>query len=593
MTQHKDTAKSPVKERLNKLSHSRIVRFAALFVCSYALLLTLMSVRLIKNLYYLELFPHELVLPLIMHAFSALLISTVMYITPQLKSFFAKFVAATLLSLYVGLYEDKLVSLAQPLKGIVPGMANNDGLIYASLIFLVLLVVLCIKLGSIAERAIIKKSAQTANDLRKGMYIFWAFIVLIPVCTVALKLPLIMKQSGTQTNALGQPTKQAAGDKPDIYYIVLDRYTNNEVLKSQFNFDNSAFIKQLREQGYTVRDNAYSNYQGTTMSISSTLNAQYTKDAVQPFVQNKTQARTLYHNLVWNAETIRALQARGYTYHALGSEYGVTYRAPLADEDYNYQTKLTFFGKERKLTGIEATEFKTSPYYRLAADIGAPWWPFKLSQRDHKEDVRNQINKLNELASSKEQGGRFIFAHILVPHDPYNFLADGSLSTNTGSDNEGMPIKEKYVNQIQFMNAQMETLLAKIRKNSNGKAVVVLNADEGPYPQYLNGTFLKPAQGNVVKQDLTLWPKEDLQMKTGILQAVHIPEARNEDLANLNSVNVFRIILNRYAGYNLDYLPDCHFVTNETTDLVYRYKDVTQKITGFDNPTCKNYESQP
>jgi hypothetical protein len=63
--------------------------------------------------------------------------------------------------------------------------------------------------------------------------------------------------------------------KPDIYYLVFDRYTSPEVLKANFNFDNSGITNFLAEQGFTTRSQAYSNYPFTTPSIASTLSMHY------------------------------------------------------------------------------------------------------------------------------------------------------------------------------------------------------------------------------------------------------------------------------------------------------------------------------
>jgi hypothetical protein len=228
------------------------------------------------------------------------------------------------------------------------------------------------------------------------------------------------------------------------------------------------------------------------------------------------------------------------------------------------------------------------------------WWPVKYVANDHVRSVRRQLNILNELATKEKPGGRFIFAHILVPHDPFAFNADGSLSTVPGVDSIGLPIKQKYTNQVEFINSQMKELIAKVQKQTDGKAVMILNADEGPYPQFLNDTFKTPqatdpaAVGSAaVGEDMREWPENYLKMKYGILQAVHIPKATNEDLEQLSSVNVFRIVLNRYLGYNLEYLPECHFGLNSGSQNEFNYGDVTSRFVAKPDSKCQQLESLP
>ena len=67
----------------------------------------------------------------------------------------------------------------------------------------------------------------------------------------------------------------AAGEPPDIYYIILDTYTRQDVYRRVLAFDNSEFITALRERGFTVNDCSLSNYNSTSASMISALDMQY------------------------------------------------------------------------------------------------------------------------------------------------------------------------------------------------------------------------------------------------------------------------------------------------------------------------------
>ena len=62
---------------------------------------------------------------------------------------------------------------------------------------------------------------------------------------------------------------------PNVYYIILDKYTSSKVLKDIFDFDNQYFISQLHERGFHVTENSHSNYAGTFLSLASSLNMEY------------------------------------------------------------------------------------------------------------------------------------------------------------------------------------------------------------------------------------------------------------------------------------------------------------------------------
>ena len=59
---------------------------------------------------------------------------------------------------------------------------------------------------------------------------------------------------------------------PNVYYIILDKYASSKVLKDIFDFDNQNFISQLSARGFHVTENSHSNYAGTILSLTSSLN---------------------------------------------------------------------------------------------------------------------------------------------------------------------------------------------------------------------------------------------------------------------------------------------------------------------------------
>lgn len=73
--------------------------------------------------------------------------------------------------------------------------------------------------------------------------------------------------------------------KPDIYYIVLDAYPCTDILQELYRFDNTEFLGDLEQMGFTMPSNIRANYPGTALSVSSTLDMQYW-DAISPGMQD-------------------------------------------------------------------------------------------------------------------------------------------------------------------------------------------------------------------------------------------------------------------------------------------------------------------
>jgi len=92
--------------------------------------------------------------------------------------------------------------------------------------------------------------------------------------------------------------------KPDIYYIVLDAYSREDVLAERFDFENAAFLDELRERGFYIAEQSSSNYLRTIFSITSTLNLNY----LQNLDVEQLLAHDLFHHI--HAESELSAESR-------------------------------------------------------------------------------------------------------------------------------------------------------------------------------------------------------------------------------------------------------------------------------------------
>ena len=75
---------------------------------------------------------------------------------------------------------------------------------------------------------------------------------------------------------------------PDVYLIIMDAYTCDDVLRDVHGYDNSPFLELLEEMGFYVARGSLSNYRPTIMSISSMLNMAYIQDYPSFFGRART-----------------------------------------------------------------------------------------------------------------------------------------------------------------------------------------------------------------------------------------------------------------------------------------------------------------
>ena len=78
------------------------------------------------------------------------------------------------------------------------------------------------------------------------------------------------------TNAEQRPPKHVlGGSHPDIYFIILDKYTASRMLAAHYGFDNSPFENSLRRRGFVVPGAGQANYVHTSLALAAMLNLEY------------------------------------------------------------------------------------------------------------------------------------------------------------------------------------------------------------------------------------------------------------------------------------------------------------------------------
>jgi hypothetical protein len=195
----------------------------------------------------------------------------------------------------------------------------------------------------------------------------------------------------------------------------------------------------------------------------------------------------------------------------------------------------------------------------------------KLTFGQHREVFLDQARAVADLSQQSHTAPRFVFAHFLMPHPPYVFTSTGDFPSYDIQDNDNdVPRSVKYVNQLEYGNTVFRAMLSSILKNSSTPPIIIIQADEGPWP------VQEVKDWRTVSDDI-------LQLKTETLAAYYLPDA-DDSSAITSNVNVFRYVFNHYFGANLDYLPDCTYVYN--SDQPFDFVDVTAKL-HWEDERCK------
>jgi hypothetical protein len=336
----------------------------------------------------------------------------------------------------------------------------------------------------------------------------------------------------------------------DVYLLVLDRYGSDWSIEQHFGLSND-LPEWLASQGFEVIPGARANYRGTDMSLASMLNMTML-DRLTEVVGRAADDRTPVRQMLQRTEVARFLRANGYRYYHLGSWWDFTATNALADE---------------VLSDGEVTEFDLvlrDASVWPAIDRAAGKAPPEPSSTERMRSIaRFQFRQLGRLA--QVPGRKFVFAHILLPHPPYIFHADGS--TVTRHESRTVPERELYAGHLAFANRNVrEAVSVLLAGPDDSDPIIVITGDEGPLLCVTGDCMEDPA------------PPDDLGVRLGVLGAYHLPGLPADVLPpDHSSVNTFRVIFSEYFGADLPRLPDRSF-NHPDNEHLYDYRDVTDML---------------
>jgi hypothetical protein len=326
----------------------------------------------------------------------------------------------------------------------------------------------------------------------------------------------------------------------DVYYIILDAYTRADVLKDVFGFANQGFVDDLEALGFRVASDSRSNYAMTRLSLTSSLNMDYLGRLGPPLDLEGTDASWLDQAAKYGAVRV-ALEDLGYQVVAVESAYGIT---DWVDADLYISRRpqaLANAGAVGEMTPFEVLLLQTS-IGRLILDGRTRLNAVLRSNiegpnEQHRERILFALTSLENMADLP--GPKFVFVHIMSPHPPYAFTADGGVagesdifSLNPESETLTADTRQGYLNQISFLNTRILQAVQTILEDSKTDPIIVIQGDHGA---------------------LGVSPEDRMK----ILNAYYLPEGGTDQLYDsISPVNTFRLILNEYFGADLALLED-------------------------------------
>lgn len=392
-----------------------------------------------------------------------------------------------------------------------------------------------------------------------------SFARIVGILLIGLSLVSIisyeMRRPELTSREKPQPTfNKNQASQPDIYYLIFDRYANQHVLKEFYNFDNTPFIDGLEKRGFFVADQSTANYTKTILSVTSSLNMKPLQklpivyDGAKPRIDSLTQ-------LFKDNALAAYLRGRGYRFIYSGDTWGPIAHNEFADANYSLFNQKDVF---------EQTFLSTTMFNFIAQEFLHTLPHTILFSENRMRD--NRLYKATMMKKVAAQPGpKFIYMHMLLPHDPYVFDAECQPIVVEDAD----ATDADYLAQLQCTSQMIEQMVDTILAASDGKAIIVLQSDEGP--------FMKRYFDLHEETPWTTLPDDAYRSHVPILNAYYLPQGilpTDPDsllYRDITPVNSFRLILNAYFGEKLQLYPDEVYLTPEQA-LSTKYHTITHRV---------------
>jgi len=323
----------------------------------------------------------------------------------------------------------------------------------------------------------------------------------------------------------------ASAEKPNVYHIILDEYTDNEILTKKFGYNNEKFLEFLNNNGFYMHDKLFSTFGGTVKELNVIFNMEYPK------------------KLGWMSEDYESLNNNKVMSIFSNQNYSII-------ETNSMMRWKNFSDVDTKL--CYDTNFINSEFLDQVLGKSIIRYFLEKYQQDTRRDtVRCTFDVLNEI-TLKIDGPKYVFSHVYVPHPPFLFGPNGENVIPDHREISGLQSWEDpqgYVNQLIYATNEITVVIKNIVKN-DPNAIVIVQGDTGT----LTGT------------DISKKTMKEIYQAHSILYAVRIPDVEDSDY--MIPVNTYRVIFNNYFNMNYDYLEYHSYLVDNDGNV----EDITKKL---------------
>lgn len=394
--------------------------------------------------------------------------------------------------------------------------------------------------------ALILGGAWVVSRLPPPAPIISRFLNAMMLVLLAFTVPAVLRLVRITHPDLPTPVLRQVDEKiarPDIYLVVLDAYTGNESLQEVYGFDNTPMMESLRQRGFRFPTRPRSNYTKTFLSVGTMMNRRYADDLVQSSAPDYRDRRPAYRALEFNQTTID-LKHIGYEFVYVGSSY-----PPMAGNRLSDTRRGNIRSHEFESVWIRMTVIVPAMrVYCRVSSCTQQAVPFAAETADETE------RQLEVLSSSVSRPGpKFVYAHLLLPHEPFRFGSTCEHRPSVWTTGPGAvadtTANRLFIDQVACTNRKLLEIIDAVRAESGDSAVILLQADHG-YARFPGG----------MPPELEAATTDQIRERFDVFAAYAGPGSLADSLAAYSTpVNLFRTLFRVLWGADEPPLEDRHY----------------------------------
>jgi hypothetical protein len=256
---------------------------------------------------------------------------------------------------------------------------------------------------------------------------------------------------------------------PNIYFIVPDRLTNIVGL-NELGVDTGEYVDNMNRNGFYVRTDQISIDKITPDSnpVPTTRTFRFMSSILNNGLDIPTNiAYNRASRLVNQSLVFDNLHSIGYEIHNVGSWYTETQTMPKADWNYIYDRHGIMGLMYKNELSMAVIDRSILRYLNVS-----PVLPSRQHIEIRREEHAFQKDTVESIAETEHRKPVFVMAHLMLPHVPYVWSANGDYPDSS------LGPKELYADQVRFTLWYIQDMANRIIA-SDPDAIILIQSDEG------------------------------------------------------------------------------------------------------------------